>query len=100
MPLSGLVSPKPLTGIGSGRGAMGDLPLPGDLVGESFVQADARLPAEVARQFRGIGEGVTLIAGAGRLPADDGAAARDLFELAKDVPHRRRLATADVVGLA
>src|SRR5205807_5508929 len=37
------------------RGAMGKLPLPGDLLAEPFVHAHARLPAEVPRQPAGLG---------------------------------------------
>ena len=54
---------------------MGELALPGDLLREPLVQADAGLPAEVARQLGRVGEGVTLVAGAGGVLTDNGAAA-------------------------
>src|SRR6516165_11811410 len=86
--------------VGSCRLLEGDLPLPGDLLGEAGVETNARLPAEVPVELAGVGAGVALVAGAGRFMAYVGPAADDRFQLVQDVPDRGRLAAADVVGFA
>ena len=50
--------------------------LPGHLLPEAFVESDVGLPAEVTLQLAGVGERVALVAGARRLAASLGGAAR------------------------
>src|SRR5207302_1748489 len=62
-------------------------------------QADRRFPAQVLAELAGVGEGVALIARAGRRLPGPGAPAGNDFEVAQDVPDGGRLAATDVVNL-
>src|SRR5690349_5304113 len=74
--------------------------LPFDLFRQSLIESDTRLPAELARKFRGVRRGDALIAGPSRLAPHHGVAADQAFELAEDFPDVGRLAAADVISLA
>jgi len=74
--------------------------LPHPLLGQALVEGDARLPTEVTAELGGVGEGVALVASAGRLQAGERPPAAQSLEPVEDVPDGRGLAAADVVELA
>src|SRR5207248_9096595 len=85
-------------GAAPGGGRAGErrlLPLP--LPGQPLVQPALRLPPEVAAELAGVGEGVPLVPGPGRLAADGERPAGQGLELAEHVEHADRLAAAEVV---
>src|SRR5579871_3299374 len=73
---------------GRGRGReVGGLALrPAPLPGQPLVEAGARLPAEVAAQPRGVGEGAALVAGPGRLADHARRPAGQLLQAGEDLP--------------
>src|SRR5262249_6927700 len=82
-----------------GRLTLETFALPGDLVGQALVHADARLPAEMPLHPGGVGRREALVAGAGGLLTNDGALPGEAFEFVQHVPDADGLAAADVVSL-
>src|SRR6185312_7767270 len=85
---------------GSGRQPLHRRAAPGDLSREALLEVDARLPAEMAEQFAGVGPGDALIAEPRGFAPDQGAEAKQALQAGKDLPHVGGLAAADVVHLA
>src|SRR5262249_9474616 len=74
--------------------------LPFPLARQSFFQIRAWTPAEMTADLGRVGEGIALIAGPRRLLTDARLSAANFSQEPDDVPHRGRLAAADIVNLA
>src|SRR5689334_1883756 len=74
--------------------------LPLHLPPQPFVERDPGLPAGMALQLGRVGEGVALVAGAGRFLAGFRLAAGDGLDLAENVPDVGGLAAAEIVDFA
>src|SRR6516165_5629363 len=72
--------------------------LPGHLPSESFIQTDARRPAQMAVELRSVGMGIALVPWTARRPSQRCPAGNDSFQLTEHIPDGDRFAAPPVIG--